>query len=229
MARKKHTVAGAAVDLLFAPVSIAVSVGKAVSDAKKAADRERARQARLAQQEENRRLREEKRLAAEQARFEREQARLEKEAARKAREAAKLKARKEAEQARMKAAYASLGERYAYALERHQQLQELISGAADDMMRIEYCREDVALLPMLFDYVTRDAILKGVTPVYPVSDSCLILSEAYERTGDYPRAIQACQDAMELGMEKIGPCVMAMRCGRLREEMRKRGHSCGEV
>ena len=35
MARKKHTMAGAAVDLLFAPVSIAVGVGKAVSDAKK--------------------------------------------------------------------------------------------------------------------------------------------------------------------------------------------------
>lgn len=229
MARKKHTMAGAAVDLLFAPVSIAVGVGRAVSDAKKAADRERARQARLAQQEENRRLREEKRLAAEQARFEREQARLAKEAERKAREAAKLKARAEAEQARMKAAYASLGERYAYALERHHQLQELIAGAADDMMRIEYCREDVALLPMLFDYVTRDAILKGVTPVYPVADTCLTLSEAYERTGDYPRAIQACQDAVELGMEKIGPCVMSLRIGRLQEAMKKGGHGCGEV
>lgn len=77
-------------------------------------------------------------------------------------------------------------------------------GDLDDTMRIEYCREDIALLPMLFDYITRDAILKGFPPKYPKFKTYLTLSETYEHIGDYPRAIQACQDAMEMDIFNIG-------------------------
>ena len=212
MARKKNSA-----DML---VQLVLATGKTLRSAHKAAIKEKQHQERLAEQEYLRNLREQKRIAAERARHQRECIRREKERARQEKEAAQKRARDEAEHARLQLAYASLNDRYAYANARHEELKTLLLSEINDEERVKYCKEDIALIPLLYDYATRIAILNHTEVSYPVVDDYLILSLSYERLGDSLRAIQACQDAIEMGIHNAAELTMEQRIEMLRAQNR---------
>lgn len=233
MAKKSSSAAAAklAVDLMFAPVTVAVGVGKAINKAHKAGVKERERQERLAAQEQKRRERAAKMAAAEARRAEAERARAERERAKAVKQAAQQKARADAEQARLKLAYASLEDRYKGAFARHAELKAVMASVQDDLVLIEYCKEDIGLIPMMYDYVTRRSIIECKTPVYPPYDSFLVLSKAYERLRMYPHAILACQQAVDMGITMATESItMEQRIEELRLAARTKGECCyGEV
>lgn len=233
MAKKSSSAAAAklAVDLMFAPVSVAVGVGKAINKAHKASVKERERQERLAAQEQKRRERAARMAAAEARRAEAERARVERERAKATKQAAQQKARADAEQARLKLAYASLEDRYNGAFARHAELKAMMDSEKDDLLLTEYCKEDIELIPMMYDYVTRRSIIEGELPVYPHYDSFLVLSKAYERQGMYPHAILACQQAIDMGITMATAGItMNQRIEELRTAARTKGECCyGEV
>lgn len=233
MAKKSSNAAATKmmVDLMFAPVTVAVGVGKAINKAHKAGVKERERQERLAAQEQKRRERAAKMAASEARRAEAERARAERERAKAAKQAAQQKARAEAEQARLKLAYSSLEDRYEGAFNRHNELNLLMATEQDDLLLVEYCKEDIGLIPMMYDYVTRRSIIEGRTPAYPPYDSFLVLSKAYERLGMYPHAILACQQAVDMGITMAtASSTMEQRIEELRVAARTKGECCyGEV
>lgn len=233
MAKKSSSASAAklAVDLMFAPVTVAVGVskaavgvGKALNKAHQASVKERERQERIAAQEAKRRERAAKMAAAEARRAEAERARIEREKARAAKIAAQQKARAEAEQARVRLAYASLQDRYKGAFARHAELLKLIAFATDDLVLIEFCKEDIELIPMMYDYETRRSIMENREPAYPHFEAFLTLSKAYERLSMYPNAVLACQQAMEMGITKAEVGVtMEQRIEYLQSEARMKG------
>lgn len=233
MAKKSSSVTAAkvAAGVMFAPVTIAwgvgkaaVSVGKAINKANQAAEKERERQERLAAQEQKRRERAERMAAAEARRAEAERARADRERTKAAKLAAQQKARAEAEQARVRLAYASLEERYQGAFLRHAELLKLMDFATDDLMLIEYCKEDIELIPLMYDYETRRSIMENRQPAYPHFEAYLKLSKAYERLNMYPYAVLACQQAIDMGMTKADAGdSMEQRIEYLRSEARTKG------
>lgn len=233
MAKKSSSAAAAklAVDLMFAPVSVAVGVGKAINKAHKAGVKERERQERLAAQEQKRRERAARMAAAEARRVEAERARAERESAKAAKLAAQQKARAEAEQARIRLAYASLEDRYQGAFLRHAELLKLMDFATDDLMLIEYCKEDIELIPLMYDYETRRSIMENRQPAYPHFEAYFKLSKAYERQRLYPHAILACQQAIDMGITTAtAGMTMNQRIEELRTAARTKGEGCyGEV
>lgn len=226
MAKKSSSAAAAklAVDLMFAPVSVAVGVGKAINKAHKAGVKERERQERLAVQEQKRRERAQRMAAAEARRIEAEKAKA-------AKLIAQIRAREEAEQARIRLAYASLEDRYQGAFARHAELLKMIESATDDLVLIERCKEDIGLIPMMYDYETRRSIIEKRKPVYPHFETFFVLSKVYERLNMYPQAILACQQGIDMGITKAEEgCTMEQRIEQLRSESRKKGAVCnGEV
>lgn len=174
--------AKAAAGLAIAPIVIPVAIASASK--------------KLKAKEEEERIRAGKRYAAEAAKRKREQ---EKQAKQKARSQAIM----EEQRTKLHLARLSLSDRYDECLRNHQMLCHKIDSAVsqnkfEDI--ILYCEQDIALIPMVYDYFTRKSIIEGVeykpSPITAYSH----LSNAYESVGDYARAILACKDAMDMGI-----------------------------
>lgn len=184
-------------------VNTAISVHKANV-------KERARQAKEAEREAKEYLRAAKRAEAEQSR------------ARKAAEAQRL--RDEAERNRLAMANASLTDRYGLAIKRHNELIELLKECDDDKTEtiIAYCKEDISIIPMLFDYVTRKSLIENSKCEMTIINTYYLLSLAYERIGQYDRAILACQQSLDMGLPTAGEgCSMTERIENLTKAKRE--------
>ncbi len=160
-------------------------------------EKERIRWERECAKQEKERQRLQKKRDAENARRVRERERLEK-------AAALQRKRDEAEQSFIDLALESLDDRYGAALERHEELTDCLAGESDPEKVIEYCKEDVCIIPMLFDYATRKSLIEKKACVYPQPNTYLTLSEAYEKLRRYDYAILACQQALEMGIDSAG-------------------------
>lgn len=195
MGRKKTpTGVDVVAGLVAAPFYIAGGIAKAALTAAEKAEKERRareiaerkQQAAIAKAE-----RERKRQLAEQERIRKQDA--------------KAKEQQEAAASRREAAYAALEDRYAIAINRHRQLTQLITTelaaeSPDDAQIIEYCWEDIDVIPLFYDYQLRRNLMRGTDKLDRDYDAHLILSEAYERRGEYDHAILACRRALEMGI-----------------------------
>lgn len=192
MARKKSAADKLISGMISAPFAIASAVHKANVQ-------ERARQAKEAERAAKERLRTAKKAEAEQARLERERER-----ARKAAEAQRL--RDEAERNRLAMEHASLTDRYGLAIQRHNELIELLNACNDNETEkiIAYCKEDISIIPMLFDYLTRKNLIENSKCEMTIINTYYLLSLAYERIGQYDRAILACQQSLDMGLQTAG-------------------------
>lgn len=210
MARKKSAADKLIGGIISAPFAIASAVHKANVQ-------ERARQAKEAERAEKERLRAAKKAEAEQARLKRERER-----ARKAAEVQRL--RDEAERNRLAMANASLTDRYGLAIKRHNELVELLKACDDDETEkiIAYCKEDISIIPMLFDYLTRKSLIENSNCEMTIINTYYLLSRAYERMGQYDRAILACQQSLDMGLPTSGEgCSMTERIETLTKAKRE--------
>lgn len=197
MGRKKDPLESLVVGMVVAPFKIAAGIGKMASDIAKESAKEHARKERLAKQEEARRIREENQRM-------REERRIAAELARQKKAEERARAQRMAKYSHISAKYAELEDRYGKAIRDHEVLERAIYSEERPDKIIAYCKEDIELIPLLYDYTKRKSVLEETQCVYPVYDTYLQLSMAYEELGKYDYAVLACQQAIDMGMTSGG-------------------------